>query len=107
MPIAQYIPRAALLELMSIAFFCCCRFEPFNVIQADLPQPQASSNGAGGFDPAGQATDAFRALAGFLFGKNKEEQKFSMTMPVITDTTGHMRFILPSTIKVRRLEIGL
>ena len=58
------------------------------------------SSGGSGWDPAGQATAAFRGLAGFLFGKNKQEQKFSMTMPVITDTTGRMRFILPSSILV-------
>ena len=77
------------------------RFEPFNVIEAEMEQPANKSSS--GWDPAGQATAAFRALAGFLFGKNKQEQKFGMTMPVITDTTGRMRFIMPSSVSVRLL----
>lgn len=64
----------------------------------------SSSNGSSEQkDPAAQATDAFKSLAGFLFGKNKQQKKYSMTMPVITDTTGKMRFILPSSIKVKAI----
>ena len=52
-------------------------------------------------DPAKQGSEAFRDLAGFLFGKNSKQAKMSMTMPVLTDSRGAMQFVLPDTVKVR------
>ena len=37
---------------------------------------------------------AFKALAGYIFGKNKREEKMAMTTPVFT-RAGQMEFVLP------------
>ena len=37
---------------------------------------------------------AFQALAGYIFGKNKREEKMAMTTPVFT-RAGQMEFVLP------------
>ncbi|KAK9806065.1 hypothetical protein WJX73_010820 [Symbiochloris irregularis] len=72
------------------------RFEPFQVIEAQIDSTEGSSDsGSGQKDPAARATGAFRALVGFLTGNNKSQEKYKMTMPVLTDTGGTMRFILP------------
>ena len=69
---------------------------------------EGSSIGEGGRrDPAAKGTDAFRELAGFLFGKNAKQQKMSMTTPVLTDTTGAMQFVLPADMKVRTTHMAV
>ena len=78
----------------------CPRYEPFLVAEASFGE--GSSIGEGGRrDPTAKGTDAFRELAGFLFGKNAQQQKMSMTTPVLTDTTGAMQFVLPADVQVR------
>lgn len=57
-------------------------YEPFTVIEAP-----------------GQQGDAFNTLASFLFGKNSEEKRMEMTMPVEM-TDGKMAFVLPRSDEV-------
>lgn len=71
-----------------------CRYEPFLVAEAAFDASPEKS------DPAGKGGQAFRDLAGFLFGKNKQQAKMSMTTPVLTDSRGAMQFVLPESIKV-------
>lgn len=66
-----------------------CRYAPFIVAETSIPGP-----------PAGEGGSAFNTLAGYLFGKNKTEEKMSMTMPVFTDNGGKMQFVLKAR-KVR------
>ncbi|KAK9822836.1 hypothetical protein WJX81_000491 [Elliptochloris bilobata] len=60
------------------------RYEPFLVAEAAL----------GGADPAGDGGDAFRTLAGYLFGENAAGERMAMTAPVISSTSGVMQFFM-------------
>ena len=42
-----------------------------------------------------QGFTGFQTLAGYIFGKNKEEKKMAMTTPVFM-TEGKMAFVMPS-----------
>lgn len=75
------------------------RYEPFLVAEASFGEGSSTGNGARR-DPASSGSEAFRELAGFLFGKNTKQEKMSMTTPVLTDTTGVMQFVLPTDMKV-------
>ena len=45
-------------------------------------------------EPKMLGAGAFQALAGYIFGKNKREEKMAMTTPVFT-RAGQMEFVLP------------
>lgn len=79
------------------------RYEPFAVAETNM-QPSTSSNAESSTrSPAGEGGSAFNDLAGYLFGANKQQEKMQMTMPVFTDSTGNMQFVLSSK-KVMQLE---
>ena len=73
----------------------------------------SSGEQPGGADAAGAGSDAgasggaaegrssFRRLAGYIFGKNQEERKMAMTMPVLSDSMGHMQFYMGRQHQVR------
>ena len=75
------------------------RYEPFLVAEASFGEGSSLGTEARR-DPTAKGTEAFRELAGFLFGKNSKQEKMSMTVPVLTDTTGAMQFVLPADMKV-------
>lgn len=51
-----------------------------------------TTDGAGGGMASGRS---FNTLAGYIFGDNKQEEKMSMTTPVIMGADGGMSFVLP------------
>ena len=85
------------------------RYEPFMVAEASMSsgqQPDAADAARAGSDagPSGGAAggrSSFRTLAGYIFGKNQEERKMAMTMPVLSDSIGHMQFYMGSQHQVR------
>ena len=86
-----------------------CRYEPFMVAEASMGsgnQPDAADAARAGSDvgPSGGAAggrSSFGKLAGYIFGKNQEERKMAMTMPVLSDSMGHMQFYMGSQHQVR------
>ena len=86
-----------------------CRYEPFMVAEASMSsgkQPDAADAAVAGSDagPSGGAArgrSSFGKLAGYIFGKNQEERKMAMTMPVLSDSMGHMQFYMGSQHQVR------
>ena len=83
------------------------RYEPFSTVTRSMDVVATS---AGGEEEAstgkGSGTSAFRELAGYIFGGNKEEKKMAMTTPVLTTlpelgqssspSSKTMSFVLPS-----------
>ena len=86
-----------------------CRYEPFMVAEASMlsgKQPDAADAAGAGSDAAPSsgaagARSSFGKLAGYIFGKNQEERKMAMTMPVLSDSMGHMQFYMGSQHQVR------
>lgn len=84
------------------------RYEPFIVAEVPLSVPradEASSSAsvgalAGPAAPAAAAGAAFNALAGYIFGGNSRKEKMAMTMPVFSDSTGRMQFVVRSSGEV-------
>ncbi len=82
------------------------RYEQFSVCSVTMKE--LSSNTTGGSDkesvarlsnPQLSGATSFGALAGYLFGKNKESKAMKMTTPVFTEGYGDskkMSFVLPS-----------
>ena len=84
------------------------RYEPFSTLTRSMDVVATTS--AGGEEEAsagkGSGTSAFRELAGYIFGGNKEEKKMAMTTPVLTTlpelgqssspSSKTMSFVLPS-----------
>ena len=84
------------------------RYEPFSTVTRSMDVVATTS--AGGEEEAsagkGSGTSAFRELAGYIFGGNKEEKKMAMTTPVLTTlpelgqssspSSKTMSFVLPS-----------
>lgn len=67
-----------------------CRYDPFTVAETDM---EASTSGRDP-SPASDGKGAFNALAGYIFGKNKQQQKMAMTTPVYTNSGGKMQFVV-------------
>ena len=78
------------------------QYDPFSVCSVSMSKPRPMSSAttdASIADPQQSSARAFGALAGYLFGKNKQESAMKMTMPVFSssqDTDKTMSFVLPS-----------
>lgn len=66
------------------------RYQPFVAATAPMDTPAK--------DPATarRGTGAFQAIAGYIFGGNKDGQKIAMTTPVLTTSDATMQFMMPS-----------
>jgi len=89
-------PGFTLLKRMSD--FQVRRYKPFIVAESLMDGATSSSSSGGGtdgdFSPAGMGTQAFRNLAGYIFGANTAQQKMAMTTPVYSDSSGKMQFVI-------------
>lgn len=78
------------------------RYEPFSLCSVSMTKPRpeaATSTDAQISNPQLPGASAFGALAGYLFGKNKQKTAMKMTTPVISSGDGQdrqMSFVLPS-----------
>ena len=84
------------------------RYEPFSTVTRSMDVVATSAGGEEEEASAskGSGTSAFRELAGYIFGGNKEEKKMAMTTPVLTTlpelgqssspSSKTMSFVLPS-----------
>lgn len=85
------------------------RYDPFLVAESPLdgcedPAALANAAAAGGVSPASAGVRAFRELAGYLFGGNREGRKMRMTTPVLSSTGGTMAFVIgPGDARVSAL----
>ncbi|CAD7700127.1 unnamed protein product [Ostreobium quekettii] len=67
---------------------------------AETSMDVAKAPGAeGSVNPAGAGNNAFNKLAGYIFGKNEQEEKMAMTTPVLTTNTGRMQFVVGQKYK--------
>jgi len=84
------------------------RYEPYSVATVSMDQLQRDADptmDAAVNEPAKGGVKAFGALAGYLFGKNKQQTAMKMTTPVFSSVTSttetqsnkRMSFVLPST----------
>lgn len=76
-------------------------YQPFSVCKVPMskPRPDAIATDQKVSQPQLSGASSFGALAGYLFGKNKEERAMKMTTPVLTTGEGEdksMAFVLPS-----------
>ena len=71
------------------------RYDDFAVVRT-ARQRDVSDDGVKLGEPKMSGAGAFQALAGYIFGKNKREEKMAMTTPVFT-RAGQMEFVLPET----------
>ena len=69
------------------------RYDDFAVVRT-ARQRAVSDDGVKLGEPKMSGAGAFQALAGYIFGKNKREEKMAMTTPVFT-RAGQMEFVLP------------
>jgi len=80
-------------EIVSEGAFQVRRYEDFSVVRT-ARQQAVSDDGVKLGEPKMSGAGAFQALAGYIFGKNKREEKMAMTTPVFT-RAGQMEFVLP------------
>ena len=71
------------------------KYDDFAVVRT-ARQQAVSDDGVKLGEPKMSGAGAFQALAGYIFGKNKREEKMAMTTPVFT-RAGQMEFVLPAT----------
>ena len=71
------------------------KYADFSVVRT-ARQQAVSDDGVKLGEPKMSGAGAFQALAGYIFGKNKREEKMAMTTPVFT-RAGQMEFVLPET----------
>ena len=71
------------------------KYDDFSVVRTTR-QRAVSDDGVKLGEPKMSGAGAFQALAGYIFGKNKREEKMAMTTPVFT-RAGQMEFVLPET----------
>ncbi len=71
------------------------KYDDFAVVRT-ARQRAVSDDGVKLGEPKMSGAGAFQALAGYIFGKNKREEKMAMTTPVFT-RAGQMEFVLPET----------
>ena len=71
------------------------KYDDFAVVRT-ARQQAVSDDGVKLGEPKMSGAGAFQALAGYIFGKNKREEKMAMTTPVFT-RAGQMEFVLPET----------
>ena len=71
------------------------KYDDFAVVRT-ARQQAVSGDGVKLGEPKMSGAGAFQALAGYIFGKNKREEKMAMTTPVFT-RAGQMEFVLPET----------
>ena len=69
------------------------RYADFSVVRT-ARQRAVFDDGVKLGEPKMSGAGAFQALAGYIFGKNKREEKMAMTTPVFT-RAGQMEFVLP------------
>ena len=69
------------------------KYDDFAVVRT-ARQQAVSDDGVKLGEPKMSGAGAFQALAGYIFGKNKREEKMAMTTPVFT-RAGQMEFVLP------------
>ena len=70
------------------------KYDDFAVVRT-ARQRTVSDDGVKLGEPKMSGAGAFQALAGYIFGKNKREEKMAMTTPVFT-RAGQMEFVLPA-----------
>ena len=70
------------------------KYDDFAVVRT-ARQRAVSDDGVKLGEPKMSGAGAFQALAGYIFGKNKREEKMAMTTPVFT-RAGQMEFVLPA-----------
>ena len=71
------------------------KYDDFAVVRT-ARQQAVSDDGVKLGEPKMSGAGAFQALAGYIFRKNKREEKMAMTTPVFT-RAGQMEFVLPAT----------
>ena len=69
------------------------KYDDFAVVRT-ARQQAVSDDGVKLGEPKMSGAGAFQALAGYIFGKNKREEKMAMTTPVFT-RAGQMEFVIP------------
>jgi SOUL heme-binding protein len=70
------------------------RYEPYSVCTVSMTKPRPENKTATDAqvtDPSTGGARAFGALAGYLFGKNRQQQSMSMTTPVISQPQKRMQ----------------
>ncbi len=71
------------------------KYDDFAVVRT-ARERAVSGDGVKLGEPKMSGAGVFQALAGYIFGKNKREEKRAMTTPVFT-RAGQMEFVLPET----------
>lgn len=86
--------------LKSKANFEIRKYDPFSVCSVSITTTRAVNNSTDATvaSPEQPSSRAFGSLAGYLFGKNKEQQAMKMTTPVLMTGGDNrtMSFVLPS-----------
>ena len=80
-------------EIVEDGAFQVRKYADFSVVRT-ARQRAVSDDGVKLGEPKMSGAGAFQALAGYIFGKNKREEKMAMTTPVFT-RAGQMEFVLP------------
>ena len=80
-------------EIVEDGAFQVRKYADFAVVRT-ARQRAVSNDGVKLGEPKMSGAGAFQALAGYIFGKNKREEKMAMTTPVFT-RAGQMEFVLP------------
>ncbi|GLC36581.1 hypothetical protein PLESTF_001275600 [Pleodorina starrii] len=81
------------------------QYEPYIVAETVMDAAAALNrevlrSGQVAVNPAGPGNKAFNSLARYIFGDNRGAARMAMTTPVLSDTTGTMRFVIgPSAVK--------
>ena len=79
------------------------KYDDFAVVRT-ARQRAVSDDGVKLGEPKMSGAGAFQALAGYIFGKNKREEKMAMTTPVFTRAGQMLCGNHPSTPSTRRLD---
>ena len=79
------------------------KYADFSVVRT-ARQQAVSDDGVKLGEPKMSGAGAFQALAGYIFGKNKREEKMAMTTPVFTRAGQLLCRNYPSTPSTRRLD---
>ena len=91
---ADHTPSLTRTQVEHLIARCvmCHRYNPFVVAETEMSAPPLGRK-PGRSDNA-PGSGAFDKLARYIFGGNDRQEKMKMTTPVLSDSSGKMRFIV-------------